>query len=93
MSVFCSNTNVFSRMLEIHSNRPKFPETRAFAARFFYYSTYSKAFYHLLKILLKNLGGSGGRVVKSNQLPAKITPTWLVLAGYSAWHFFMDGVF
>ena len=80
MSVFCSKTNVCSRMLEIQSKRPKFPETRAFGARFFYFSTYSKAFCHLLKILLKTLGGSGGRVVKSNQLPAKIT-TYLVSIG------------
>ena len=80
MSVFCSNSNVCSRMLEIQSKRPKFPETRAFAARFFHFSTYSKAFCHLLKILLKTLGGSGGRVVKSNQLPAKIT-TYLVSIG------------
>ena len=23
----------------------------------------------------------------------KLPPTWLVLAGYSAWHFFMEGIF
>ena len=23
----------------------------------------------------------------------KLSPTWLVSAGYSAWHFFTDGVF
>ena len=23
----------------------------------------------------------------------KLAPTWLVSAGYSTWHFFMDGVF
>ena len=25
--------------------------------------------------------------------PQKLLPTWLVLAGYSALHFFMDGIF
>ena len=33
------------------------------------------------------------KVVKSSWLPAKIVPTWLVSAGYSAWHFSTDGVF
>lgn len=33
------------------------------------------------------------RVVKSSQLPARITPTWLVSASYSTWHFSTNGVF
>ena len=33
------------------------------------------------------------RVVKSNWLPAKIAPTWLESASYSAWRFPTDGVF
>ena len=33
------------------------------------------------------------RVVKSSRLPAKIKPTWVVSAAYSAWHFSTDGLF
>ena len=33
------------------------------------------------------------RVVKGASCRRKSAPTWLVSTGYSAWHFFMDGVF
>ena len=33
------------------------------------------------------------RVVKSSRCQRKSPPTWLLSAGYSAWHFFTDGVF
>ena len=56
MSVFCSNTNFCSRMLEMHSKRPRlqtFPETHSFRA--LKSRLYSKFFLpHLLHILLKN---------------------------------------
>ena len=56
VSVFCSNTNFCSRMLEMHSKRPRlqtFPEIHSFRA--LKSRLYSKFFLpHLLHILLKN---------------------------------------
>ena len=59
MSVFCSNTPVFApkclKCIERGPDFKIFPETRAFAARFFHLHLLQR-FCHLLKILLKTLG-------------------------------------
>ena len=92
--VLFKHTNFCSRMLEIHSKRPKFqiffPETQAFVASFFFLLHLLQSFCHILKILLKTLGASGRRVVKSSRLPAKITVYLisigrLTLLGISLW--------
>ena len=82
--VLFKHSNFFSRMLEIHSKRPKFqnffPGNSRLCGEFVFLLHLLQSFCHLLKILLKTLGGSGGRVVKSSQLLAKIT-AYLVSIG------------
>ena len=45
--------------------------------------------------MLMNSVGAGNitGLSKVASLQRKSPPTWLVSAGYSAWHFFTDGVF
>ena len=89
------HSNVCPRMLVIHSKRPKFqnffPETHPFVVSFFLLHLL-QSFCQLLKILEPWVGVGAG-LSKVAGCRQKSLPTWLVLASYSAWHFFMDCIF